>query len=267
VPFVERDGVQLHYERRGSGALELVFVPGWCCDSTVFVPQVEHFARTCSVTVVDPRGCGRSDAPAEGYEISTAADDVARLCAALEIEHPVVLGHSRGGMVVVELAARHPQLPSALVAFDPGPIHATADAVRIYSGLAEELAGPSGEAVRRAFVESAVSGNLDAELRQHVVDLMCAVPLRVATALMEGVVGWNGTAALSFCEVPLLVLLAGPAKSNDASRLAPLKPDIQYGMTVGAGHFNHLEVPEQVNPMVERFLETTVLKSALFANA
>jgi pimeloyl-ACP methyl ester carboxylesterase len=27
-----------------------------------------------------------------------------------------------------------------------------------------------------------------------------------------------------------------------------------FGQTVGAGHFLQLEVPEQVNPMIERFL-------------
>jgi hypothetical protein len=29
-------------------------------------------------------------------------------------------------------------------------------------------------------------------------------------------------------------------------------------MTVGAGHFNHLEVPEQVIPMLERFISNAI---------
>jgi hypothetical protein len=31
-------------------------------------------------------------------------------------------------------------------------------------------------------------------------------------------------------------------------------PQILYGKTVGFGHFCQLEVPEQVNAMIERFL-------------
>jgi pimeloyl-ACP methyl ester carboxylesterase len=31
-------------------------------------------------------------------------------------------------------------------------------------------------------------------------------------------------------------------------------PKITIGQTVGAGHFNQLEVPDQVNRMIERFL-------------
>jgi pimeloyl-ACP methyl ester carboxylesterase len=56
------------------------------------------------------------------------------------------------------------------------------------------------------------------------------------------------------CDVPLLVLLSEPGGSNDPSRLQALKPNTSFGMTVGAGHFHQLEVPEQVNAMVERFI-------------
>jgi hypothetical protein len=58
--------------------------------------------------------------------------------------------------------------------------------------------------------------------------------------------------------VPALVVASRPGGSNDPARLLPLKPDLQFGMTVGAGHFNHLEVPEQVNPMVERFISNAI---------
>jgi pimeloyl-ACP methyl ester carboxylesterase len=156
VPYVERDGVKLFYERRGAGDLELLFVPGWCCPRLAFAPQVEHFATSCAVTAADPRGCGRSDAPADGYDIPSLADDLATLCRELSIEKTVVIGHSLGGMIAVELAARYPALVGAIVGLDPGPIYATAEAEAIYRGLAEQLAGPDGESVRRAFVHGAV---------------------------------------------------------------------------------------------------------------
>src|SRR5919108_486480 len=46
------------------------------------------------------------------------ADDVAWLCGQLGVEKPVVVGHSMGGNVALELAARHPALPAAVVAVD-----------------------------------------------------------------------------------------------------------------------------------------------------
>jgi len=41
---------------------------------------------------------------------------------------------------------------------------------------------------------------------------------------------------------------------TDALRLLEIKPDLEVGITVGAGYFHQLEVPEQVNAMIERFL-------------
>ena len=42
------------------------------------------------------------------------------------------------------------------------------------------------------------------------------------------------------------------------TRLHALAPQILYGKTVGSGHFCQLEVPEQVNAMIDRFLAITL---------
>ena len=122
MPYAELGAVRLYYERAGSGECELLFVHGWCCDRTAFSPQFDHFARTHAVTALDLRGCGRSDQPEDGYTIPDFADDLAQFCAVVGIDRPVVIGHSLGGIIGVELAARHPSLPRALVLVDPGPI-------------------------------------------------------------------------------------------------------------------------------------------------
>ena len=47
----------------------------------------------------------------------------------------------------------------------------------------------------------------------------------------------------------------GSATASDApAALRGACPTITIGQTVGSGHFNQLEVPEQVNLMIERFL-------------
>ena len=256
VPYAELDGLRLYYERAGSGDPELLFVHGWCCDHTAFRPQFEHFAGAHAVTALDLRGCGQSDRPEDGYDIPDFADDLAGFCAEVGINKPVVAGHSLGGMIAVELAARHPFVPRALVLVDPGPIDPLPETVRAFEGLAQGLAGPSGEDVRRQYVQDL--GARDDELARRIADLMCGVPLPIATAVIRGVNAWNGVGALALCTVPALLLRSRLAANPDAVRLRTLKPDLEVGITVGAGHFHHLEVPEQVNAMVERFLATAL---------
>jgi len=253
MPFAERDGVRLYYERRGDGP-ELVFVPGWCCDHTFYAPQFEHFAAAYTVTAIDPRGCGQSSAPEDGYDIATLTDDVAWFCEEVGIAQPVVVGHSLAGMIVIELAARHPRLPRAIVSDDPGAIHPTDEAARTYEAFAAAMAGPRGEDVRRDWVEVGVGPTASDELRRHIVDTMCSVPLPIARSMIRGVNTWNGAGALVLCEVPLLILNPS-GKSNDPFRIRPLHPSMHIGATVGAGHFHQLETPDQVNAMIGRFLE------------
>ena len=56
------------------------------------------------------------------------------------------------------------------------------------------------------------------------------------------------------------VLSIGAARPvNSAADLRKACPAITIGQTVGAGHFNQLEVPDQVNAMIEKFLAVTGL--------
>ncbi|HEV8462560.1 MAG TPA: alpha/beta hydrolase [Gaiellaceae bacterium] len=253
MPYAELDAVRLYYERAGSGEPELFFIHGWCCDRTSFQPQFEHFARTHAVTALDLRGCGRSDRPDDDYALSDFADDIAQFCAELGISKPVFVGHSLGGMIAVELAARYPSLPRALVLVDPGPIDPLPATVKIFNAFADALAGPQGEDVRRHWIGD--MGARDEELACAIVELMCAVPLPVATAVVRGINAWNGAGAFGLCDVPTLLLRSYLDETPDAIRLRAIKPDLEVGITVGAGHFHQLEVPEQVNAMIERFVE------------
>lgn len=258
MSHAKRDGLSLYYEQEGSGDPPLVFVHGWCCDHTFFQPQFDHLKASHVVTSLDLRGCGNSDRPEHGYDIPTLADDVAWLCDELGLSKPIVVGHSLGGMIAIELGARHPALPVAIVAVDPGPIDPLPQARSLFEGFVAQLEGPEGDAVRRAYVEGMFLATDDADRRRRIIETMCSVPQKVAVAVIRGVIAWNGVGALLLCQKPLLVLRSQPGGSNAPARLLTLKPDIHIGVTVGTGHFHQLEAPEQVTPMIEKFIQLVI---------
>lgn len=251
---VVRDGVKLHYVEEGKGDPAFVFVHGWCCDHTFFQPQFDHFKSSHRVVTLDLRGCGRSDKPEDGYDIPSLADDVAALCRQLGLTRPVVVGHSLGGMIVIELAARHPSGVGAVVAVDPGPIDPLPQILKVFEALIAQLEGPDSDSARLAYIEGLFLSTDDPTRRREIIETMCAVPRSVAIAVLRGVLSWNGVGAFLTAKAPLLVLRARTGGSNDPARLLALRPDIRIGVTVGSGHFPQLEVPEQVTPMIERFV-------------
>lgn len=254
MPYATRDGVTLRYELMGTGAPPFVLVHGWSGDHTVFDPLVAHFKSTTRVVTMDLRGCGGSSAPPHGYDIGTLADDVTWLCRHLDIDGPVLVGHSLGAAIAIELGSRHPELPSAIVALDPAPIDALPATRHRFEDLLRELEGPAGDEARRSFMEDMFLPTDDSHQRSELIRIASSSPLHAAAQMLRGLLTWNGPVAIRQCAPPLLIVTSEPGGSNDPTRILPFAPDVLFGITVGSGHFIPLEVPEQVIPMIERFI-------------
>ena len=170
---LRRDGVTLSYEEAGGGEPSVLLVHGWCCDHTYFAPQVEHFAgRGHRVVAVDLRGHGKSDKPQQGYTMQVFADDLAWLCERLGLAKLVVIGHSMGGIVAFDLAARYPALPSAVVL--PSAARAA------IPEFLEALRGPDYREVLRDDVASFLFiPTDDEERRERILDGISSVPQHV----------------------------------------------------------------------------------------
>jgi proline iminopeptidase len=94
--------------------------PGF--DHTSFKPAFSQLADVAQIVYYDHRGHGRSDRrPREEWTLDTWADDIVRLCDALGIEKPIVLGQSFGGMVAQKYIARHPGHPGKVVISSTSP--------------------------------------------------------------------------------------------------------------------------------------------------
>jgi pimeloyl-ACP methyl ester carboxylesterase len=220
-------------------------------------PQFEHFRRAHRVIAVDLRGHGQSDKPQQDYTLAAFADDLAWLCGQLQVKKPIVIGHSMGGVIGVELAARFPEVPGAVVTLD-SPIVPPQELIDgIAAPTIAALRGPGyREAQRKMVAEMLFLPTDDPARKARIVDAMSSAPQHVMASAFEGI--FTDTAAsAAACKVPLLILMAAQPLSNVA-QLRQVCPNVVIGQTVGAGHFHQLEVPEQVNAMIERFLAVSL---------
>lgn len=259
MPTLDRDGVRLAYAEHEGGGRPVVLVHGWCCDHRFMGPQFDHFAALGHrVIAVDLRGHGASDRPVQRYAISDFADDVAWLAGELRLDRPLIVGHSMGGIIAFDLGARHPELASAIVMIDAAVARPAAS--RAAAGpLIEALRGDNYVAVLRSFVEKGLCLPTDTPaLKARIFDLMGGATQHVVVAAMEGLRDYDPDFARGRVIVPSLYIAADelPPRS-DIARMKELVPQLAFGQTVGSGHFCQLEVPEQVNAMLDRFLAIT----------
>jgi pimeloyl-ACP methyl ester carboxylesterase len=88
--------------------------PGF--DHSNFKPDFSRLTEIAQVVYLDHRGNGRSDrGDRSKWNLPQWGDDVRSFCEALEIERPIVMGVSFGGMVAMSYATRHPEHPAKLV--------------------------------------------------------------------------------------------------------------------------------------------------------
>ncbi len=120
--------------------------PGY--DHSGFKPAFSRLADIAQIVYYDHRGHGRSDRrPPEEWTLDTFADDVVRLCDALGIVKPIVLGQSFGGFVAQRYIARHPAHPAKVILSSTSPHMALERKLAMF----EKLGGPEARRVAQAF--------------------------------------------------------------------------------------------------------------------
>lgn len=252
-----RNGVKLFFEEVGSGDPPILLVHGWTCDHTYMAPQFEHFRRTHRVIAVDLRGHGQSDKPKQDYTMLAFADDLVWLCDQLKVKKPIVIGHSMGGVIAVELAARFPEVPGAVVTLDSPIVPPPELLDGVATPTIAALRGLDYREVQRKMVAEMLFLPTDDPTRKaRIVDAMSSAPQHVMASAFAGIF-CDTAASAAACKVPFLILLAAQPLS-DVAGLRQVCPTAIIGQTVGAGHFHQLEVPEQVNAMIDRFLTVSL---------
>jgi pimeloyl-ACP methyl ester carboxylesterase len=249
---VHSDGVGLHVEERGGGEPAVLLVHGIACDRRFMEPPASHLAARHRTVAVDLRGHGRSDAPAGPYDVEAHLDDLAAVCGALQLERPVVIGHSLGGVLAVLLAGSRPELCRAVVALD-APVAPPAARAAAMRALFDRLRGDYAREIHAYFAAFFASGD-DPALKRWVMEVILEPPEHAVVATWRhAALDADTAAALAAIRAPLLYVDAGTPNA-ELDRLRELCPHAVVRRVTGTGHFLQLTVPDQVNPMLDELL-------------
>jgi pimeloyl-ACP methyl ester carboxylesterase len=132
-----RDGHQVGLTVGGRG-VPLIFVHGLALDHRAYLDMLERVASMGFLVVaIDTAGHGDTDAlRTRKARVADFAELTLRVIDFLGIQQAVFVGHSFGGRMVIELAARAPELVLAAVLFNPA-------AGAWFDQMLSDIAGPA----------------------------------------------------------------------------------------------------------------------------
>jgi pimeloyl-ACP methyl ester carboxylesterase len=119
--FIAAGDIRLHALDWGGPdvAPPILLVHGLASNAHIWDLLAPLLAREHRVVALDQRGHGLSEKP-DDYDFANVVRDLAQAIGALGWVRPLVVGHSWGGNVVLQLAADEPALPGGIVLLDGG---------------------------------------------------------------------------------------------------------------------------------------------------
>lgn len=284
------DGVELSAESSAAraAATTVVFVHGWALSSASWAEESEAIGQVARVVRYDQRGHGRSGRlGGTRPSIDLLGEDLEAVLDQLAPEGPVVLaGHSMGGMTIMAVAARHPELlwrrvrGVAMVGTSAGGLRAGTLGLsrpagwiyrplmaltmwwwRRWPGPAERLRArfPRRQAVRRAARRFLFGPDASEEAVAACTELIQATPAETVGAFYAALMEHDKQEAVGrLREVPVLIMVGELDRltpPRHSQRLAAALPGARLVVVPGCGHLLPMERPAVVTEHLCELLE------------
>ena len=256
----------LYAEVAGEGPEIVLFHEG-ICDSRMWDPQWESWAKSHRLLRFDFRGYGRTPLSRGKY---SAAKDVIELLDEHGFERAALVGVSLGGRVALEVALTQPERVSALVLVGSGlPGHDWSDEMKA-SWEEEEAAFNAGdmdgavEVTLRTWVDgpNRKPEDVDPEVRARVGEMQrraLELYAEVGDDAEEELLVEDLPARLGEIEAPTLVLVGEedvPDIKAISKRLAAEIPTARLEWIADTAHVPSMERPDEFDRLVLSFLES-----------
>ncbi len=251
---------KIAYQCCGQGTV-LVLLHGFCEDSTMWADLVPLLSKKYRVLTIDLSGFGQSDLLKES-SIAGMARAVYAVCAAQKINHAVVIGHSMGGYVGLELAAQYPDFLLGLGLLHSHPFtdseEKSNNRLKTIAFVERHGIAPfAGQFVRNLFPPAFVQAH-----KTIIEDLIHQTSLHHSDAVVAAskamIERKDHRATLQALDCPVLMVVgtADNAIALPISLAQLALPNIaSVHILEGVGHMAHLEAPAETLEIMVDFLE------------
>ncbi len=115
--FVSIDGLNIEYTEQGEGT-PVLMLHGWGSSFEFYKGIIASLSNRCRVVAVNFPGCAGSETMKEPWDLEDYCDFVLKFMKAVDLENPILIGHSHGGRVILKMAAEKQVNPPKIVLLD-----------------------------------------------------------------------------------------------------------------------------------------------------
>ena len=122
LPDIGKDNLNFNYQTWGSKDNSILLLHGLASNIHIWDLVAPKLSIQNQIIAIDQRGHGETDKPDIGYDFQTIAKDTISIIKHLNLSNPIIIGHSWGGNVAVEIAAHYPEYTKGICLVDGGLI-------------------------------------------------------------------------------------------------------------------------------------------------
>ena len=227
---------KIAYVNSGESGAPILFLHGTGCDVSDWTAVLEKIPGTLRCIALDFRGHGQSSVPTEPFTFANLVEDVLFfIIDAMEIQEVLLVGHSLGGMVAMEVA-RQSSCVAGLVLLEGWTSLSAAsgafDAGRFYGALSETEV---------------------ARIRRKAEETRARFRSEVWHSFWTSVQNFDAYPYLQNARIPICEVFGGLGRNalTEEKLCIPPNPNIQWVWIPNAGHYLPHERPSEVAGIVE----------------
>lgn len=235
----------------------LVFVHGFLGGSKIWNDQVAAFSKQFNVVTPELPGFGTAWDQHCPDRIEAFAEHILGHLDEAGIDEFMLVGHSMGGMIVQEMAARAPKRINRLVLYGTGPVGMLPGRFEPIEESRRRVREEGPEATVRRTVTTWFMQGVDASKFGLCMELGSKASVQAVLAGLSAMEAWDGRAALPGISQPTLVLWGDSDRSYLWSQPEALWQGItgaELAVVPGCAHNVHLEKPFIFNALLDDFL-------------
>jgi len=268
-------GLKLAYCDEGQGDKTLLFVHGLAGYIPLWKFQIDGLKTNHRCIAIDLPGNGMSPSGDFPYSMFFYAETIAKFIEKEKLQNVVICGHSMGGHVAIVLALRYPHLLQKMILIAPSGIEKFAShevmGMQHFMNLGQYFISNSSQVestIKQSFYNENNESNyiisdIKKLIEQHSPQKWNAMTTELIKAMLNEQVGQF----LSSLNLPVLIIfgdkdefipnkLVHPMETTESIAKSGTKKikGSKYELVKRAGHFVHIEKYEEVNNLIEVFV-------------